>query len=186
MADVDLVRKDRQVEGEKRWYAARCTRPARAVKLLEERGLKTYVPMATVRMEDGSRRVRPLIHRLLFLFTDVDSITAIERESRSEVSEMPLMWIYRYTRGGDIQPIGEEEFRLFKLITSGDEDKCEIYHKRGFKVGDRLRVKGGTFAGYEGYARRIQRNKHIVVEIEGICAIALPFIHPDLLEVVSS
>ncbi|MDE5843490.1 MAG: hypothetical protein K2H35_07140 [Muribaculaceae bacterium] len=116
----------------------------------------------------------------------MDSITAIERESRSEVSEMPLMWIYRYTRGGDIQPIGEEEFRLFKLITSGDEDKCEIYHKRGFKVGDRLRVKGGTFAGYEGYARRIQRNKHIVVEIEGICAIALPFIHPDLLEVVSS
>ncbi|MDE6338549.1 MAG: hypothetical protein K2K97_02030 [Muribaculaceae bacterium] len=166
------------------WYAAKTGRPFKVAERLEERGIETYLPIETVRRSDGTTLRKPLIPKLLFLRTSPASAQEIENESRAEAADLPPLWIYRYLRGGEIHPIREEEMRLFRLLTIDDTLRCEIYHKDEFKIGDLLRVTGGPFAGYQGYARRIRKNKHIVVEIEGLCAIALPFIHPDLLEKV--
>ena len=45
-----------------------------------------------------------------------------------------------------------------------------------------MRVIGGQFKGYEGHVQRVKKNKHVIVKIEGVCLVMLPFIHPDLLE----
>ncbi|MDE7414329.1 MAG: hypothetical protein K2N05_11180 [Muribaculaceae bacterium] len=164
-----------------RWYAVKTWRPMLVSELLEERGIETYLPLDISLKEDGSVKRKPLIPKLLFIRSGHDEARKIEDEARKHESPLPSLWIYRYRSGADIQPIGEAEFRLFRLLTAQDSMRCEIYQKEEFKVGDRLRVTAGPFAGYEGYARRIRKNKHIVVEIEGLCAIALPFIHPDLL-----
>ncbi|MDE6006602.1 MAG: hypothetical protein K2G67_03515 [Muribaculaceae bacterium] len=167
---------------EKRWYAVRSARPVQAVDRLEQRGKETYIPIEKARLRSGTVRERPMIPKLFFLRGESAEVRSIETESRGLDTDLPPMWVYRYSRGDDVQPISDAEFRLFRLLTAPEEERCEVYRKGEFKVGDRLRVKAGPFAGYEGYARRIRRNKHIVVEIEGICAIALPYIHPDLLE----
>lgn len=168
-------------EEKENWYAVRTLRPLQAVEVLEERGVETYI--ALVPESVGERkRPRPLISRLFFLHLNSAAALEIEKKSREAGGELPPMWIYRYATGGKIQPISEKEFRLFRLLTTTDSTRCEIYRKEEYRVGDRVRVIAGPFAGYEGYARRIRRNKHIVVEIEGICAIALPYIHPDNLE----
>lgn len=164
------------------WYAIKTTKPSLLASELNDRNLNTYLPFEEIQRPDGSIRRRPLISRLLFLQSTAEEARAIEREARKEDSSLPHLWIYRYKSGDDIQSIREKEFRLFQLLTAPDSMRCEIYQKEEYKIGDRLRVIGGPFAGYEGYARRIRKNKHIVVEIEGLCAIALPFIHPDLLE----
>ncbi len=166
----------------KAWYALKVSRPFEAQGRLKERGVETYLPVEMVKREDGSMRRYPLVPKLLFIRTTRENGENLEAESRVEGSGLPSFWIYRYHRGGEIQPIRDEEMRLFRLLTADDPLRCEVYHKAEFRIGDRLRVTGGPFAGYEGYARRIRKNKHIVVEIEGVCAIALPFIHPDLLE----
>ena len=44
---------------------------------------------------------------------------------------------------------------------------------------------GGPYKGYEGYVQRVRKNKHVIVKIEGVCMVILPFIHPDLLQPVS-
>ena len=173
-------------EDQPRLYAGKTSRPVRASEVLEDRGVETYLPMSVTKRPDGSLQRKPMIPKLLFLRSTPDEARHIEAEARNIENGIPSLWIYRYKRGADIQPIGEAEFRLFRLLTADDSLRCEIYHKEEFKVGDRIRVIGGPFAGYEGYARRIRKNKHIVVEIEGLCAIALPFIHPDLLEKVNS
>ena len=166
------------------WYAIKTTKPLVLASELKARNLNTYLPFEEIPRADGSLRRRPLISRVLFLQSTPEQARAIEEESRKMDSGLPGLWIYRYRTGDDIQPIGEKEFRLFQLLTAPDSLRCEIYRKEEYKIGDRLRVIAGPFAGYEGYARRIRKNKHIVVEIEGLCAIALPFIHPDLLESV--
>lgn len=166
----------------KRWYAVRCAKPIQSVARLELRGVETYLPLHTVHLPGGGTRVRPMIPKLFFINSEADLMRQLESESRRIDTDLTPMWVYRYRRGDDIQPISDAEFRLFRLLTGPEECRCEVYRKPEFKIGDRLRVKAGPFAGYEGYARRIRRNKHIVVEIEGLCAIALPFIHPDLLE----
>lgn len=174
------------MESGKRWFAVRSGRPVQAVTRLDLRGIETYLPIEKVQTAGGLKRERPMIPKLFFIRGEAADIRTIEGESRGIDTDLPPMWVYRYKRGDDVQPVGEAEFRLFRLLTASDESRCEIYRKPEFKIGERLRVKAGPFAGYEGYARRIRRNKHIVVEIEGLCAIALPFIHPDLLERVES
>ncbi|MDE6682898.1 MAG: hypothetical protein K2J87_05680 [Muribaculaceae bacterium] len=173
-----------QKEDMPRWYALKTSRPVALADALEKRGVETYLPMETVKKPDGTLKKKPLVPKLLFMRNLADKACEIEREARRGESSLFPFWIYRYRNHTDIQPIGEAEFRLFRLLTADDSLRCEIYRKEEFKIGDRLRVTGGPFAGYEGYARRIRKNKHIVVEIEGLCAIALPFIHPDLLEKV--
>lgn len=169
-------------EMENKWYAVKTSRPMQVSECLRERGVDTYLPLEQVKKPDGSMRKKPMIPKLLFMHAAPKLARDIETESRNIETKLPPIWIYRYRSGADIQPIGEAEFRLFRLLTAEDTLRCEVYKKEEFKVGDRIRVTGGPFAGYEGYARRIRKNKHIVVEIEGLCAIALPFIHPDLLE----
>lgn len=164
------------------WYALRTSKPHLTQDRLNLRHIETYLPLEIRIRQDGSERRTPVIPKLLFMRTDPETALELELESHNEVSDLPSIWIYRYEPGGEIQPIREEEIRLFRLLTADETMRCEIYHKEEFKIGDRLRVVAGPFAGYEGYARRIRKNKHIVVEIEGLCAIALPFIHPDLLE----
>ena len=164
-----------------RWYAVKTWRPMLVSEMLEQRGVETYLPLTPSVRPDGSIRKKPMIPKLLFIRSTHEQARKIEEEARKPDSPLPNLWIYRYRSGADIQPIGDAEFRLFHLLTAEDSMRCEIYRKEEFKVGDRLRVTAGPFAGYEGYARRIRKNKHVVVEIEGLCAIALPFIHPDLL-----
>lgn len=168
----------------KNWYAVKSGRPLKVAERLAERGMETYLPIESIRRQDGTTLRKPIIPKLLFINTTPKTAKETEEESRTETTDLPPFWIYRYQRGGDIQPITADEMRLFRLLTSDDTLRCEIYRKDEFKIGDLLRVTGGPFAGYQGYARRIRKNKHIVVEIEGLCAIALPFIHPDLLEKV--
>lgn len=179
-----LILMKSQKEDKPRWYALKASRPVALAEALEARGVETYLPLETVRKPDGSVKRKPLIPKLLFMRSEPLWAYNIEKEARNGESDLQPFWIYRYRNHSEIQPIGEAEFRLFRLLTAEDSLRCEIYRKEEFKVGDRLRVTGGPFAGYEGYARRIRKNKHIVVEIEGLCAIALPFIHPDLLEKV--
>lgn len=173
-----------QKESAPRWYALKTSRPVALAEALEGRGVETYHPLETVKKPDGTIKKKPIIPKLLFLNATPEKAGELELESRNGGGDLFPFWIYRYRNRPEIQPIGEAEFRLFRLLTAEDSLKCEIYRKEEFKIGDRIRVRGGAFAGYEGYARRIRKNKHIVVEIEGLCAIALPFIHPDLLEKV--
>ncbi len=176
------------MKGEKestpRWYAVKTSRPVQAAESLERREIETYLPFESVKKEDGTIRRKPLIPKLLFMRATCQEARSVEKESKMPGNDLPSIWIYRYRGRADIEPVGEAEFHLFRLLTAEDSMRCEIYRKEEFKIGDKLRVISGPFAGYEGYARRIRKNKHIVVEIEGLCAIALPFIHPDLLQKV--
>ena len=50
--------------------------------------------------------------------------------------------------------------------------------------GTRVRVTEGPFAGVEGVIKRIRRNKRVVVQIDGVAAVAITFVPPSALMVL--
>jgi transcription antitermination factor NusG len=47
-----------------------------------------------------------------------------------------------------------------------------------------VRVNEGHFAGVEGVIKRIRKNKHVVVQIEGVAAVAITFVPASYLTLI--
>lgn len=172
-------------EGNTHWYAVKTRNESTSQAYLEKGCEQVYIPRRQVRTADNSSRtvIRPVIPRLVLIKTTEEKALILEKDTHMEASGLTPIWIYRLPGSNRIQPISPEEFRLFHLLTTDNPaEQCEIYGKTDFRIGQHVRVTAGPFAGYTGYTRRIRSNKHVVVEIEGLCAIALPFIHPSLLQ----
>lgn len=169
------------------WYAIKTRGEASTQAFLESVGVTVYAPRKDVRKADHSSQTSSqyIIPRVLLIQTTEEEAMRLEKESRGEGYGVSPFWIYRLPGSERIQPISTEEFNLFRLLTTDNpEIQCEIYGKADFHIGQHVKVTAGPFAGYTGYTRRIRNNKHVVVEIEGLCAIALPFIHPSLLQAI--
>ena len=52
--------------------------------------------------------------------------------------------------------------------------------------GIKVRITGGEFEGQEGIFLKVKgaRDRRVVVEIQGVIAVAMATIHPDLIEVI--
>lgn len=166
------------------WYAIRCRRESVAAEMLKESCADVFFPQDAVKTASGRKRQKAMIPHVLFIRTSSQRALDLERDSRGGSPGMVPFWIYRYPDSKEIQPIGDSEIRLLRLLSASDTSRCEIFTKTDYTPGQRVRVVGGEFAGYEGTVQRIRRNRHVVVQIEGICMIMLPFIHPDLLSAV--
>lgn len=167
------------------WFAIRTRQAFKAEAELAARCSEVYFPKESVKGSDGRTRVRAIIPRVLFIRTTEEHALAMEREGREEPAPgVPPFWIYRNPGSLLVQQVPERTMELLRLLTAPDPTRCTIYGKEDFRTGNRVRVTGGPFRGYEGHVQRVKKNKHVVVRIEGICTVLLPFIHPDLLEAV--
>lgn len=168
------------------WYAIRTKKDSLAEQILscEAAVEEVYYPKEIIKTRDGQQRTRAYIPHVLFVRTTEADIKSFETRGRTPEDNMPPLWIYRDCRGGDIQPIPTSQMSLLKLLTATDSTRCEVYRREDYKPGQTVRVTSGPFKDYVGTVQRIGKNRHVVVRIEGICAVMLPFIHPDLLEKV--
>ena len=164
------------------WFAIKTRNDFRAEQLLRPHCDEVYFPKETVISPGHAPRERAIIPRVLFIRTTIDEALRLEQQGRSDDPDIPPFWIYRYPQDRQIQVIPPRSIALLRLLTVDDTTRCEIFHKRDFREGQHVRVTGGPYEGYEGFVQRVRRNRHVVVRIEGICLIMLPFIHPDLLQ----
>ena len=167
------------------WFAIRTMKEFEAERLLTAECDDVFLPKEKIKRVAGAIRIKPVVPRLLFIKTCAARALELEARGQDVSDRMVPFWIYRYHRGASIQPISEREMTLFRLLTSDDTSRCELYNRADFAKGSKVRITGGQFEGYIGHVQRIRKNKHVVVEIDGVCAIALPFIHPALLEPLS-
>ncbi|MDE6832236.1 MAG: hypothetical protein K2J07_05855 [Muribaculaceae bacterium] len=167
------------------WFAVKVRQEVRAEKFFNTHCREVFFPREEIRTPGGLVRTLAVIPHVMFIRTSADNALALEQEGRQQAGQTVPFWIYRYSKGEAIQPIGDEQIHLLRLLTSSDSSKCEIFRKSDFKRGELVRVTGGIYQGYVGTVQRVRKNKHVVVEIEGICMVMLPFIHPDLLEPIS-
>lgn len=166
------------------WFAIRTRNPFDAERALSELCAEVFLPTLIKNHPGRKPRIYAAIPRVLFIRTTHENALELEQKSRRLEDLNFSFWIYRYPKNQQIQIIPHQSIHLLRLLTSQSEDKCEIFNKTEFKRNDYVRITDGIFKGYRGYVQRVKKNLHVVVEIEGICMVMLPFIHPDLLEKV--
>ena len=148
---------------------------------MEEAGKETYRAMTVAEDYAGTGlkyKEVPLVPHLLFVRCTARWLEEYKRSNND------YFMYYRDLATGAPGPVDDREMEVFRTVTSirdGDirflgEDK-EEYHK-----GDKVRVTGGIYKGAEGYVKRIERSRDLLVSVSGVAVIAISHIHPQYLE----
>lgn len=166
------------------WFAVRTRQEKRAYDELSTLCEEVFYPVEEIKAPDGRKRMKSVIPHVLFIRTTRKNALSIESAGRKSPESNVPVWIYRYPDSNEIQVIGQSSIELLRLLTAHDTTRCKIYTVKHFTIGQRVKVTGGIFKGYEGFVKRIGKNKHVIVSIEGLCMVILPYIHPDLLEII--
>lgn len=164
------------------WFAIKTRQDFRAEEELRPLCVDILFPKETVKIPGKKDRERAIIPRVLFIRTTRLNALDLETKGRMQPEMYVSFWIYRYPKDNRIQVIPQRSIDLLRLLTANDTTKCEIFKKQDFQEKQHVRVTGGPFEGYEGYVVRVRKNKHVIVRIEAVCMVMLPYIHPDLLE----
>ena len=167
---------------ESEWFAIKTRQDFRAAETLKSHCDEIFFPREVVKTSARRKRERAIIPHVLFIKTDRETALSLEQNGREHPELSVPFWIYRYPGNRRIQVVPQSSINLLRLLTADDTTRCEIFTKQNFKENQRVKVTGGRFQGYEGYVQRVKKNKHVIIKIEGICLVMLPFIHPDLLE----
>ena len=173
------------------WFPMRVTynREMSVKRELDALGIENFVPMHYELRENNGARKRvlvPAIHNLIFVRSTQDMLTEL-KNTRREL--MPLRYIVRHTLEDgrvEIIVVPDRQMENFRRVAGVETDDvmfldCNEYICR---VGRRVRIVQGPFAGVEGVIKRIKNNKHVVVQVEGLAAVAITFVPPSLLEAV--
>lgn len=176
MTDKDKSNTEKPV-----WFAIKTNQDFRAEEVLSPFFEEVFFPKQIRVMPNKKSRSTALIPHVLFIRATQDR--ALEVEEKSKARSLPVsFWIYRFPDEKRIRPIPEASIELLRLISSDESGTCEIISKTDMRPGEKVRITQGIYAGYEGFVKRIKKNKHVIVQIEGLCLVMLPYIPVAFLE----
>ena len=92
------------------------------------------------------------------------------------------------TRSGQKIIVPDGQMQRF-IAVSGTYDDHLLYFQPdelNLSKGTKVRITGGEFEGQEGIFLKVKgaRDRRVVIEIQGVIAVAMATIHPDLIEVI--
>ena len=128
-----------------------------------------------VRKERRLRKLVPAVHNLVFVRSTRERMDEIKNEPGMNI---PIRYIMdRETRQPIVIP--DSQMRSF-IAVSGTYDQAVLY--LNLSQGTRVRITGGIFEGVEGVFVRVRHDRRVVVNIEGVMAVATTFVHASLVE----
>lgn len=139
------------VKDEPQWFALKVSRKETlATSILEKAGLRTYCPMAATDTTIQGKKViveRPLIPNTVFVYAPFRQLNSLKNANPF------ITYCYKKVDGKfKILQVPTREMELF--IDSSTKMKADIayFHpdEVELKKGDRVKIVGGLFDGYEG------------------------------------
>lgn len=171
-------------ENAEHWYAMRATyrRELDAMARLKSASLGCFIPMQYhFRLRHG-RRVKelvPVVRNLLFVHARPSDLRRVK-------DELPYLQYITDTRSHEKIIVPDAQMRHFIAAAGTYSDQLLYFRPEEVNLskGTRVRVTGGDFAGREGVFVKVKgaRDRRVVIAIEGVIAVALATIHPDLIE----
>lgn len=169
------------------WFVIRVSysRELALKAILDAEKIENFIPMRYEYIIKSGKRLRkllPAIHNLVFVHSTRKRIDALKDELESS---MPIRFIMNreYCRPVIIP---DAQMRSFILV-AGTYDESILYVEPAelhLVKGQRVRITGGVFEGVIGEFVRIRHDRRVVVNIEGVMAVATTFIPPSLVEPV--
>lgn len=170
------------------WYAMRATyrREPDAVRLLEKEQLDCFVPMqykVTVKRGKKVRMLVPVIHNLIFVHACLSDLKRVK-------SKVTYLQYITDTRSGQKIIVPDVQMRRFIAVAGTYSDQLLYFQPEELNLskGTKVRITGGDFEGQEGVFVKVKgaRDRRVVIEIQGVIAVAMATIHPELIEVINS
>ena len=188
----NFVHKEKQ-----QWFVLRATygRSEKAIELLKEANIETYLPKHYVIKEiDGKRKLihEPLLPNLVFA-------RMTRQESHHFVKEPApsAKWLKYYTdktkpienATGFHPPIiipDNDMINFIRLTSVNREHIMALPPERcHFKNGDTVRVIEGPFTGVVGRVARAAGQQRVIIELEGMCNIATAYVPNDFMQIIT-
>ena len=187
------------VHKEKRqWFVLRATygRSEKAIELLKEANIETYLPKHYVIKEiDGKRKLihEPLLPNLVF--------ARMTRQKSHDFVKEPApsaKWLKYYTdktkpieNATGFHPlitISDNDMLNFIRLTSVDNEHIMVLppERCHFKSGDLVRVIDGAFTGVVGRVGRAAGQQRVIVVLEGVCNVATAYIPNDFIQIIET
>ncbi|MBO4718392.1 MAG: UpxY family transcription antiterminator [Prevotella sp.] len=172
------------------WFPMRVTysQELKVKASLDAEGIENFLPMTYKLVDRDGERHRslvPAIHNLIFVHSTQERITQLKMFNRAFSS---LRYIMNSFPSGSSRPeiltVRDSDMENFIRVASVADDSVVFldWSTVADKVSRRVMVMDGPFAGVSGVIMRIRRNKHVVVQLEGIAAVAITFIPPAFLK----
>lgn len=157
--------------------------------LLDEIGIENFVPMRyeLVETKNGNKKkmLVPAIHNLIFVRSTQECLTQLKMTRQAFA---PMRYIMKRTpdEKKEIMHVPDEQMNNFMRVASVQDDRVMFLDNNAFinKVGQRVKVNDGFFAGVEGVIKRINKNKRVVVQLEGLAAVAIAFVPSNQIEII--
>jgi transcription antitermination factor NusG len=175
------------------WFPMRVTyhREMKIKQLLDKINIENFIPMRYELVEtkdEGKKRVLlPAIHNLIFVHSSQEILTQLKM-THAEFS--PLRYMMKKSlldpKQSEIMIVPDNQMNNFIRVASAQDDKVFFlnYEELNDKTNKRVRIIDGYFAGVEGIIKRINRNKRVVVQIEGVAAVAIAFVPTSCLQLL--
>lgn len=173
------------------WFPMRITynREMKIKGLLDELNIENFLPMRSeyVNTRNGKKRkLVPAIRNLIFVRSSQEILTGLKM---SMTGFEPMRYVTKKSLidgHHEIIHVPDKQMIDFIKVASSPDDQFFVLDNNDFinKVGKRVEITEGYFAGVEGVIKRIKRNKHVVVQIEGIAAVAITFVPANCLSII--
>lgn len=170
------------------WYAMRVTY-GRELKIQEAMNGKfeTFIPKCYKTVERFGKRHYELtscISNLLFVYGTKNQIEE-ERQKQAEIKNDKKWHLLNFIMNHENKMITVPNKQMEDFIRVSNlpaEELIPLDIREGeLLTGQRVKVIDGPLVGIEGFIKRIEGNKRVVVTIDGMLATALKFISPSLL-----
>ena len=166
------------------WYPMRVTygREVRVKEYLDGLQVENFLPMHYELVDPGDgnkkRLLVPAIHNLIFVRGSRAQITEL-KTTRRELQ--PLRYITRHyaeSATDILLTVPDAQMQNFMRVAAVQDDSVMFLDHSDYlnKVGRRVVITEGYFAGVEGVIKRIKKNRHVVVQLEGLAAVAVTYV----------
>lgn len=171
------------------WFPMRVTygRELAIKNYLEKMNVQCFLPMRydVIETKEGSRRqLVPAVSNLIFVRSTQRELTRMKMYDKNLEPLRYMIRKYNSDKLREIITVSDAAMDNFIKVTKGPEEKVFYLEPNDFVTnlsGRRVTITTGPFAGVEGVIKRIQGNKHVVVQLDKIMAAAITYIPAEYL-----
>jgi len=162
-------------------------RELKVKSVLDELHIENFLPMhyeKVTTVGSPQRELVPAVHNLIFVRNSMEILSNL----KATVGGLaPLKFMTRPQAHGsdhnEVIFVPDHEMENFMRVASVIDDGVRFLEMSDYidMVGRNVRITDGVFKGVEGVIKRIKKNKLVVVRIQGVAAVAITTVSPDLI-----
>jgi hypothetical protein len=179
-------------EEEKQWFPMRIAygRKERTLGIksfLDENNVENFLPMTCKKqLVNGhpKRVLVPALDGLIFIRTSEEHLVNIKRHCQMLLPLRFLMWTpHNEEEPSHIITIPVASMNNFMRVASIDDERVMFLPNTDFshKIGRKVQVTDGIFAGVQGTVLRVKKDRRVVVTLDQVCSVAIAYINPSYL-----